>query len=1029
MIVAVVLVGAGGIAYLLATPGAFSGSNSESHSGTHSTCSPPSSPACRGLTPPPMVANVSIPFSTVGAGQPVPVEVGLPGFFTIISNTILFGDGTERVGTSLNVTHSYLQGGLYYVYADVRTTTQQSLTDLGALAPVRVTSAPPQASVLGDRVQTMGRVVSNSTTKENATSVLRPGGSVTLSAWIVAGPANRSTVVGSPYFALGPTGRGNLTLGAPAGAGSGSGNPLTVTVTAGAGAAGGEYPVSFVVPTSLVVGGGTLGAFDNYTFTVFVGANATGGGGAALVQHPLVPPDRGTLNVYLEAPGGSRSEDPAIDHGPVGVGPILNVYQTLIAYNGSSVGPSPTDFVPDLATCVPGSAACGALYGGESLVSGTGNYTFVIDPAAQFYDAGTGAHYGVYPSDVVFSLARACLFSTYPGYQVNPGWIQCQALVPNRNVADPVGTAAGLAANTSWDGGLHAPLNNTPGNILTGMTVNSTEYCPKVNGAFAGNGCVTFNTQTLTGTGWSYFLELMANPEGASIMSCAWVTDNGGGIPGFNVVGDHCTVPGTDSLSPTAWDSYMTYGAPTTYNLYLQWHMMGSGPYYLTNLIITDAYYLQANPYWGGTACVGGSSLGCLPGVFNATRPSYIPTVNVIWESSATQGESAYAAGVADFASIPAPDTAFLLQLEGQGTVAAGEVPSLNISLLPFALDFNVSASQQDSGARIDVPGGILQDLNLRQFLVNAFPYATEGSAVNTVDGLPYALPYGGAIPPGEGPFSPGNLSGPGGDPSANASRTGTAAYWWAQFERDPVYAQLAAKWCLAPGQGPCDLPFGIPSGSYGLIARLYAGEVYNLSNGALRLVPFITGGGAISGSSPPSFAPGMAPQALSVASWRAEYPDPTGFVTPFYLSGSAYPLSDALGESLLGTGPGGNLTMPGEYYGSTCADGGTLTSPDGWAMAVTLGCQGWAYRALTHLLEQGAACAPPGCGLGDRELLYSNAEAIANKLGLYVSLGQQNTVYSYSRWIDPAGINANPMIGGVGDQPWYTVTYTNAQP
>ena len=1022
IVVAVVLVGAGGIAYLLSTPGAFSGSNSESHSGTHSTCSPPTSPICRGVSPPPPVANVSIPFETVEAGQPVPVEVGLPGFFTILSNGLLFGDGTQTSGTALNVTHTYSQGGQYYVYASVQTTTRQTFTDLGALAPVRVTSPPPQASATGDQVATAGKVVSNNTAAQNATAVLRPGGSVTLSAWISAGPENRSTRVGSPYFAVGPGGSGNLTLGNPTGSGDGPDAPLTVTVGVAADAVGGEYPVSFVVPTSLVLGGQTVGALSNYTFTVFVGANATGGGGAALVLHPLLPPDRGTLNVYREAPGGSRSEDPAIDYETVGMEPILNVYQTLVTYNGSSAGPSPSDFVPDLATCVPGGSQCTSLYGND-LVTSTGNYTFVIDPAAQFYDAATGAHYGVYPADVVFSLARSCLFSTYPGYQVNPGWIQCQALLPNGNVADPVGTLAGLAPNASWDGGLHAPLNNTPGNILSAMTVNSTEDCPQVSGVFAGNGCVTFNTRTLTGTGWSYFLELMADPLGASVMSCAWASANGGGLPGFTVVGDHCTVPAANSLAPTAWDPYMTYAAPATYNLYLQWHMMGSGPYYLANLIITDAYYLQANPYWGGTTCVGGVALGCLPGAFNASRPTYIPTVNVIWESSATQGESAYAAGVADFASIPLSDTGFLLQLEGQGTVTAGAIRTLNVSVLPFALDFNVSVAQQASGARINVPGTFLQDLNLRQFLVNAFPYAAEESSLGMVDGLPTSLPLGGAIPAGEGPFYPGNLSWPGGTPSPNASQRGSAAYWWAQFEKDPIYAHLAASGCLAPGQGPCTVPFGIPSPSLGPLAQLYSGEVYNLSNGAIRLVPYPLSGPSL------TYEPGDSPQAISVANWGPSYPDPTDSVTPFYLANSSYPLGDALSESLLGAGPGGNLTMAGEYYGSACAGGGTLAAPNGWAMVVTLGCQGWAYLALTHLLREGAACAPPACGLTDREMLYSNAEAVAGKLGLYVYVGQQDVIYSYSRWIDPAGINTNPMIGGVGDQTWYTVSYQTVPP
>jgi peptide/nickel transport system substrate-binding protein len=1037
IVVAVVLVGAGGIAYLLSTPGAFSGSSSTSHSGTHSTCSPPSSPACRGVAPPPMVANVIIPFTAVEAGQPVPVEVGLPGYFTIVSNTVSFGDGSRVVGTALNLTHTYAQGGLYYVFSQVETTTLQSLTNLGGLAPVRVASPPPEAWSLGDRVEVAGAVLSNGTARENGTSILRPGGSVTLSAWIAAGPTNGSTMVGSPYYALGPGGPGNLTLGAPSGTGAGPGDPLVVTVTARNGSAGGLYPVSFVVPTTLVVGGASLQALTNYTFTVFVGGNATGGEGAALVTHTPVTPHPGTLSVYLEAPGGSQSEDPAIDAGPVGMGPILNVYQTLISYNGSSAGPAVSDFVPDLATCVPGGTQCASLYGGNTLLSDSGSYTFVINPAAQFYDPGTGAHYGVYPSDVVFSLARTCLFSTYPGYQVNPGWIQCQSLLPNANVLNPVGVNPALAPNPSWDGGLHYPLNNTPGNILTAMTVNSTQFCPKVNGAFAGNGCVTFNTQALTGTAWSYFLELIGDPLGASIMSCAWASANGGGIPGFTVVGDHCTVPAANSLAPTAWDSYMTYGVPSSYNLFLQWHMMGSGPYYLANLIITDAYYLQANPYWAGTTCEGGPALGCLPGPFNATRPPYVPTVNVIWESSATQGESAYAAGAADFASIPPTDTNFMLQLRANGTIGIAETPSLSISFYPFNMDYNVTGAQTYVTTPINTPGTILQDLNFRQFLINSFPYATIESTVNTVDGVQYAFPYGGAIPQYMGTFYPANISWPTSDPSTNPNVVGTAGYWWAQFQKDPIYQALSTgNGCMAPGMGPCILPLMDPTDNpiYDIENQLFANEVLKLSGGAIEIIPrdlpLATQG---TDSSPP---PGQNPMPIFTLGWAPDYPDPTDYMAPLYQPDSTYTFGDAVMEGLASSGVGGNLTMAGQYYGyggkavTACADGGTLSAPNGWNMVVTLGCQGWAYVALANLVAQGAACAPSNnCSLAQRELIYNNAEHIADKLGLYIYNFQVNSISTYASWINPAGINTNPMIGGLGDQTWYTVGYVGASP
>ena len=95
-------------------------------------------------------------------------------------------------------------------------------------------------------------------------------------------------------------------------------------------------------------------------------------------------------------PGEARREDPAIDYESVGYEPILNVYQTLVSYNGSLTGPTYQSFVPELATCVPGSPACSALYSGNNLINGV-NYTFVINSKSQFYDPRDGQPLGRLP--------------------------------------------------------------------------------------------------------------------------------------------------------------------------------------------------------------------------------------------------------------------------------------------------------------------------------------------------------------------------------------------------------------------------------------------------------------------------------------------------------------------------------------------------------------------------------------------------------------------------------------------------------
>ncbi len=190
-------------------------------------------------------------------------------------------------------------------------------------------------------------------------------------------------------------------------------------------------------------------------------------------------PHPGTLDVYEVAPGGATTMDPATAYDTVSYEPILNVYQTLVAYNGSST----TNFVPELATCVPGSASCLALYG-QSLITTNQTtgfpqyFTFVLDSAARFYDPSTGASWPVFPSDVMFSLARTLSFANLPATAITGGWIQSQALLP--------------FGNPSWDGGIHAPFNNTPSNVLGSMLVNDSAYCPAAAMSQA-NGCITFN--------------------------------------------------------------------------------------------------------------------------------------------------------------------------------------------------------------------------------------------------------------------------------------------------------------------------------------------------------------------------------------------------------------------------------------------------------------------------------------------------------------------------------------------------------
>jgi ABC-type transport system substrate-binding protein len=138
-------------------------------------------------------------------------------------------------------------------------------------------------------------------------------------------------------------------------------------------------------------------------------------------------PHPGTLEIW-EATGGAPSTmDPAQCYYSVCDEPITNVYESLIAFNGTLTGPTADQFVPQVATCVPGSNLCLSQFGGNDLIypnlttGAPQYYTFEIDQNAHFYDPVTNVGWPVYPSDVLFTFARTMGWSDLPFEQATNG--------------------------------------------------------------------------------------------------------------------------------------------------------------------------------------------------------------------------------------------------------------------------------------------------------------------------------------------------------------------------------------------------------------------------------------------------------------------------------------------------------------------------------------------------------------------------------------------------------------------------------
>ncbi|MCI4319533.1 MAG: ABC transporter substrate-binding protein [Thermoplasmata archaeon] len=946
-------------------------------------CAPVSSPVCTASS---NLHDVSVllPYRSVQQGAQVPVTASVPSGESVSSYTFHFGDGNNSTTNGATVSHVYNVPGIYLieVQGKVGPTVHDNLQGLVQI----VVASSFVANTQGELPSISGSIVANSTSpagQKGATAVLQPAQTVTLSAAYTSAPTNPLFLVNKPTFLLGTGLTGSNEVA--------TNTSSTVTVSA---LIAGTYTVSFVGGAT----SGNLTVFQNFTWDVIVAAAAVHAGVVGQQHH--TSPHPGTIIAYELVPGGAAGEDPAIDYETAGAEPIYNVYQSLITYNQSQVGPDPTNFVPMLATCVPGSAECQHLYG-STLVQGW-NYTFVINPNSSFFDPNTQAHWGVWPTDVVFSLARTMGFSDLPCVSCNPGWIIAQSLL------DP--------GNPSWSN-LHSSFNNTPAPVFNSMTINETAggVCPAAAMSPAtGHGCVTFHVHG-HGKNWPYFLELIADPLGGGIVPCGWFSAQaqGAGIPFWTVgnvsqSGDQpCGAPGSPgfgrvpaNIPALGWDQWEQLGSGSFGPQlgHVQWNMVGSGPYYMAQYIVGVSFTLQANPaYSPNPFCTW---TGCQP-----AAGSYAKTVDVTWETTATPGEQAASSGVSDFASIPSTDIALLLELVQQGKLQVVNAPTITIGFYPFNTNFYLGGAQKYTSNPISVPTDWFGYLGMRQLFSRAYPYTTIQNTINTRDGLVLGFNSGGAIPQFMGAYYPSNIPWPNTDPCTDAANVACPAYWWAQLHNNNgPYFDPEVLHCSAGN--PCSLPmFGSTgSASNDQVMALWAASVNQITGGAVSVNPVDINFVDITINA--AAGPGLNAMPVYSLGWAPDYPDPTDYVNPLYLPNSTYTYGNAVVQSLWQTGYATGCTHPTTdymYYANT---------------SFPQSCQGTAYKAMIYALGL-ASTALSG---PSRVLLYDLAEKIAYQLALYTYTGQGNEVATSSTWIDSSSLNTNVTIGGGGDELFFNI-------
>ncbi len=916
------------------------------------------------------------------------------GSETVRTYSIAWGDGTSTPSASPTITHEYTNAGLYVMAADVTDTAGLVHTGTSGLFPVNVNLSFGNFS--------LGTYPSISTTFNNGSGGFEP--------WVTVGT---TVTVGAAYVGMPSTpGWSNGPMSIVAGPGA-----VQKTYSGGTSATG-SYALTTPGTVNITLKGSSTGPGGasnpiSYTWAVYVAPVGTPLGCKYCTPPVAKSPHPGSIVAYEIAPGGPVTLDPAADYYTVGAEVSLNIFQDLIQYNGTDVGPAYTNYVPQIATCVPGSPQCTSQFpsepNGESALVNGYNYTFVIAKTAKFYDPTTGKSWPVYPSDVFFSFARELAFADLPEVEVNPGWIEAQALLPTGNPA--------------WDSGIHAPYNNTPQNILGSMLVNDSSFCPAsaLSGA-SGNGCITFRVDG-AGQPWPAFLSYMSHGTAANVVPAGWFIANGATVPGFPSTGGDFPVllpGGVSSTNTTAFQSFVASQGPVSWDTYeglavtdyptlepgVAFNEVGSGPYYLKNANPAIGYSLVANPaYVQPAGCAGDSWCQPAPGL-------YARSVTVYWESDDTEGIEATVAGEADFVSIEPSDTATMLALVQKGDLKLTTAPSTDVFNFAYNPVIDVSSLRTYDPYPVNIQPNTLSYIGLRGFLDAAYPYASVQAQFNQIEGIQYGFNYGGFIPEYMGDYYPTNISWPNYDvttgqftnPNPSASAPGSAGWYWAQLTdpSSPIYDPQ-----FGPGGYSASNPLHIPAlyflgdPTHQSVLNLWSSEVQALSGGAIVFDVFPESPAIVYASILPN---GQTPWAIAFTGWAADYAQPFDYW-------ANYGLGDTTAWQL--------FEQPA-FSAASCVSG------DGWSVltywanqqSIPQDCQGPAFQSALYW----ANVANTNLNIAQGTIEWNQIDAVYSLLNLVANTEQTNSIITVAPWVNVASINANLLNGFPGgENVWYT--------
>jgi hypothetical protein len=937
--------------------------------------------------------------SNIAANQSVPATVTPSGSETVRTYTIAWGDGSTTQSSSPTMTHSYASAGLFVMAGSATDTGGVVHSGTAGLFPINVNLSFSSVAV--------GTYPSISTSFSNGTTNgYEP--------WVTVGA---TVSVGASYLGIPPTpGWTNGPMSITAGTGV-----VQKTYSPGTSAASGTYTLTSVGIANITLHGSSVGPSGvsnaiTYTWAVYVAPASTPLGCKSCAPSKVASPHSNSIVAYEVAAGGAVTLDPAGDYYSVGYEVALNVFQNLIGYNGTDVGPSAPNYVPEIATCVPGSSQCTSLYGND-LVQGD-NYTFVMAKTAKFYDPSTGKSWNVYPSDVMFSFIRQIAFADLPASAIYPGWMVAQALVPS--------------GNPGWDGGIHSPYNNTPQYILDSMQVNDSQFCPSA-AMSSGDGCITFDVNG-AGATWPAWLSYITNGAAGNIVPAGWYIANGATVPGWSTSGADSPVDlpgGVTTTNSTAWQNYVaSYSSPTSWDNYeglavtdyptlepnVAFNEVGSGPYYLQSANPAIGYSLIANPdFQQPQGCAGES--WCQP-----TAGSYAKSVTVYWDDDDTAGIEAAQAGEADYVSIAPADTATMVALIQKGDLKLVESPSTGVNDFAYNTNINLVALKTYDPYPINIQSNTLSYLGLRGFLDAAYPDASVQAQFNQIEGIEYGFTYGGFIPQYMGDYYPTNISWPNYDvatgqftnPNTNPSTVGSAAWYW--HELTTSGSSLYDPQFGAGGYTPTN-PLHIPAlyflgdPTHQSVLNLWSSEVSALSGGAIVFDVFPVASALVFSDLIPN---GQTPWALYFDAWFADYAQPYDYWAAFGAASGTYSAPNSFFQT---------FTEAANDNPASCGHSG-----DGWSNLtywasqpyLPQDCEGVAYQIALHW----AAIANSNLDLSQGAVQWNQISGVYNLLNVAVDTDQLNSVATVGPWVNPSSVDASTLNGYPGGEIiWYSLT------